>query len=365
MSNIKDKLFNASQKIIRAVFHGAPNLFTAPDINRQLAAFDYRFQQKERYLPVIAKMSYEVNFQLEITYGYIELAGTVLYDGPVKTVTVETNVEDSWFGAGIWVKKELVTYDTDGANHLISGAVFEDGTSMSAADHYVISDWGFCYGNWTNSGNPYDVEWFGVPEGAEVVAVPIVSTNPDQGGRERADNFLPPGLPFMAEIQKSIDKGDALAFEQSKFTVDAYTPSSAPYYVNLTGTLLVTKNRMGVVFTFSGGFWWKPSGTISGDYTVLYRILRTSGSPQFSAEDFNQIKETVSATSLKGRGVTVCAKTYILEGGSNKDKGCIEATVMVNQGNLDLVVYRDAIGTETLDLGREVGISFQIVFLGK
>lgn len=46
MSNIKDKLFNASQKIIRAVFHGAPNLFTAPDINRQLAAFDYRFQQK-------------------------------------------------------------------------------------------------------------------------------------------------------------------------------------------------------------------------------------------------------------------------------------------------------------------------------
>lgn len=131
------------------------------------------------------------------------------------------------------------------------------------------------------------------------------------------------------------------------------------------GHLLLLRTDSELRFFFDGTFWWKPSGTISGDYTVLYRILRTSGSPQFSAEDFNQIKETVSATSLTGRGVTVCAKTYILEDGSNKDKGYIEATVMVNQGNLDLVVYRDAIGTETLDLGRAVGISFQIVFLGK
>lgn len=364
MSNIKDKLFNASQKIIRAVFHGAPNLFTAPDINRQLAAFDYRFQQKEKYLPVVAKMSYRIAFSLEITYSYIELAGTVLYDGPSITIELETNVEDGWFGAGIWVKKELVTYDTDGADHLISGAVFNDGTSQSAADHYVISDWGFCYGSWTATGEPDAVEWFGVPEGAEVVAVPIVSVDPEQGGWERADNFLPPELPFMAQIQRNINKVADTAFAQSRYSVDAGT-GATPYSATLNGTLTVTKNRFGVTFFFDGTFWWKPSGTISGDYTVLYRILRTSGSPQFSAEDFNQIKETVSATSLTGRGVTVCAKTYILEGGSNKDKGYIEATVMVNQGNLDLVVYRDAIGTETLDLGRAVGISFQIVFLGK
>lgn len=359
MSNIKDKLFNASQKIIRAVFHGAPNLFTAPDINRQLAAFDYRFQQKERYLPVIAKMSYEVNFQLEITYSYIELAGTVLYDGPVKTVTVETNVEDSWFGAGIWVKKELVTYDTDGANHLISGAVFEDGTSMSAADHYVISDWGFCYGNWTNSGNPYDVEWFGVPEGAEVVAVPIVSTTPDQGGWERADNFLPPGLPFMAEIQKSIDKGDAIAFEQSKFTVDAHTPSSTPYYVNLTGTLLVTKNRMGVVFTFSGGFWWESTNDIT-NYGAVYTLVRGSGRPELSEDTFFHIKDMLNNT--EGKGATVFT-TYLLQDGSRNDQGYLVCKVALDRDDLNITVYRNNVGTETPDIGREVPCNFQIVFL--
>lgn len=359
MSNIKDKLFNASQKIIRAVFHGAPNLFTAPDINRQLAAFDYRFQQKERYLPVIAKMSYEVNFQLEITYSYIELAGTVLYDGPVKTVTVETNVEDSWFGAGIWVKKELVTYDTDGANHLISGAVFEDGTSMSAADHYVISDWGFCYGNWTNSGNPYDVEWFGVPEGAEVVAIPIVSTNPDQGGWERADNFLPPGLPFMAEIQKSIDKGDAIAFEQSKFTVDAHTPSSTPYYVNLTGTLLVTKNRMGVVFTFSGSFWWKPTNDIT-NYGATYTLVRSSGSPELSEDTFFHIKDMLNNT--EGKGATILTP-YLLQDGSRNDQGYLVCEVALDRDDLNIIVSRNKVGTETPDISREVPCYFQIVFL--
>lgn len=360
MSNIKDKLFNASQKIIRAVFHGAPNLFTAPDINRQLAAFDYRFQQKERYLPVIAKMSYEVNFQLEITYSYIELAGTVLYDGPATTVTVETNVEDSWFGAGIWIKKKLVTYDTDGADHLISGAVFEDGTSMSAADHYVISDWGFCYGNWTNSGNPYDVEWFGVPKGAEVVAVPIVSKNPDQGGWERADNFLPPGLPLMAEIQRNIDKGDAVAFEQSQYTVDVKSSGNPPYTANLEGSLVITKNRMGVVFTFSGTLWWNPNNTVV-NYGATYTVHRDVGKPAFSEETFFWIKDIIYNTVNKG--VTIQAGTYILQDGSNNDKGYIEATVALNQDALEVIISRDAVGSETMNVGRQVSVTFQIVFL--
>lgn len=143
MSSIKDKVYNASQKIIRAVFHGAPNLFTTPDINRQLDVFDHRFGMLEGFLPATSDMTFSVaNGEAKMTYSYLEVAGVQLYKGSSKTDVITDGFYNDDHLIGLYVKRKLVTYANDGADHLISGAVFVDGTSMAAADHYVISTTG-------------------------------------------------------------------------------------------------------------------------------------------------------------------------------------------------------------------------------
>ena len=74
MSRIIDKPFNPAQKIIRAIFKGAPNLFTTSDLNRQIEAFDYRLKQLERKVGVITDMVFEwdSNDNYVAKYSYLE-----------------------------------------------------------------------------------------------------------------------------------------------------------------------------------------------------------------------------------------------------------------------------------------------------
>lgn len=198
MSSIKDKVYNASQKIIRAVFHGAPNLFTAPDINRQLDVFDHRFGMLEGFLPATSDMTFNVaNGEAKMTYSYLEVAGVQLYKGSSKTDVITDGFCNDDHLIGLYVKRKLVTYANDGVDHLISGAVFVDGTSMAAADHYVISDYGFVVGT-AQSGT---TQWVSLPSDAEVVSV-VYSFNVLLGAglRSRVPNTLPKGYPMATKI---------------------------------------------------------------------------------------------------------------------------------------------------------------------
>lgn len=202
MSSIKDKVYNASQKIIRAVFHGAPNLFTAPDINRQLDVFDHRFGMLEGFLPVTSDMTFSVAFgKAKMTYSYLEVAGVQLYEGSSKTDVITDGFYNDDHLIGLYVKRKLVTYANDGADHLISGAVFVDGTSMAAADHYVISDYGFVVGT-AQSGT---TQWVSLPSDAEVVSV-VYSFNVLLGAglRSRVPNTLPKGYPMVTKIINTV-----------------------------------------------------------------------------------------------------------------------------------------------------------------
>lgn len=202
MSSIKDKVYNASQKIIRAVFHGAPNLFTAPDINRQLDVFDHRFGMLEGFLPATSDMTFSVaNGEAKMTYSYLEVAGVQLYKGSSKTDVITDGFYNDDHLIGLYVKRKLVTYANDGTDHLISGAVFVDGTSMAAADHYVISDYGFVVGT-AQSGT---TQWVSLPSDAEVVSV-VYSFNVLLGAglRSRVPNTLPKGYPMATKIINTV-----------------------------------------------------------------------------------------------------------------------------------------------------------------
>lgn len=202
MSSIKDKVYNASQKIMRAVFHGAPNLFTAPDINRQLDVFDHRFNMLEGFLPATSDMTFSVaNGEAKMTYSYLEVAGVQLYKGSSKTDVITDGFYNDDHLIGLYVKRKLVTYANDGAEHLISGAVFVDGTSMAAADHYVISDYGFVVGT-AQSGT---TQWVSLPSDAEVVSV-VYSFNVLLGARlrSRVPNTLPKGYPMATKIINTV-----------------------------------------------------------------------------------------------------------------------------------------------------------------
>lgn len=204
MSSIKDKVYNASQKIIRAVFHGAPNLFTAPDINRQLNVFDHRFGMLEGFLPATSDMTFDVaRGEAKMTYSYLEVAGVQLYKGSSKTDVITDGFYNDDHLIGLYVKRKLVTYANDGADHLISGAVFVDGTSMAAADHYVISDYGFVVGT-ARSGT---TQWVSLPSDAEVVSV-VYSFNVLLGAklRSRVPNTLPKGYPMATKIINTVVK---------------------------------------------------------------------------------------------------------------------------------------------------------------
>lgn len=219
MSSIKDKVYNTSQKIIRAVFHGAPNLFTAPDINRQLDVFDHRFGMLEGFLPATSDMTFSVaNGEAKMTYSYLEVAGVQLYKGSSKTDVITDGFYNDDHLIGLYVKRKLVTYANDGADHLISGAVFVDGTSMAAADHYVISDYGFVVGT-AQSGT---TQWVSLPSDAEVVSV-VYSFNVLLGARlrSRVPNTLPKGYPMATKIINTV------------VSLFQYQPSTVKYKIPL------------------------------------------------------------------------------------------------------------------------------------
>lgn len=141
MSRIIDKPFNPAQKIIRAIFKGAPNLFTTSDLNRQIEAFDYRLKQLERKVGVITDMELETgsNSSYVAKYSYLEYNGCILYSGTQITFTIPRSA-DNFRALGLLITEREIDYTGD-STHLISGVQFEDGTSRPAANHKMVQSY--------------------------------------------------------------------------------------------------------------------------------------------------------------------------------------------------------------------------------
>lgn len=147
MSSIVDKAFDATQKIMRTIFRGTPNLFTTPDLNRQIEAFDYRLKRLEWFRGIETDMvvSREVGAgynNIVFTYSYIRVFGCTLYEGVQRSVYHSVYSGYPLGGYGLYINPGIVQY-ADDPSHAISGAKFADGTSQPAADNLVINDWGF------------------------------------------------------------------------------------------------------------------------------------------------------------------------------------------------------------------------------
>lgn len=156
MSKIIEKTFDASKKIIKSIFKGTPNLLTATDLNRQIAALKYQIDKVESgegvtsQLVVSAHLNAKTDEVLNIFEGQEYV--TVAFNGAdinVRGCTFSPKYTDfkmdakdmydkEWY-IHLIAKKKVVSYEDD-FSHEISGARFEDGTSMAAANNEVYYD---------------------------------------------------------------------------------------------------------------------------------------------------------------------------------------------------------------------------------
>ena len=141
MSNIISKPFSWANKIVQAVFKGSPNLITTSDLNRQIEAI-----KKEMYMLYMSDGNVLSDFSFTIEGQKIKTTGTYIYCSGVlfnMDMTGEYTIPD--FGSestkvlNLYAKNKLVTSDDD-FSKTISGAKFDDGTTMPAAEHYVYEE---------------------------------------------------------------------------------------------------------------------------------------------------------------------------------------------------------------------------------
>ena len=143
MSNILAKPFSWANRIINAVFRGAPNLITTSDLNRQIEALKMEMRVLQRSVMISASdLDYSVSegllnkVDITVSLSYVYCLG-VRFDVEYSSTYRIGNADIQELR--LYAKKELITSDQD-FSKTISGAKFEDGTVRPAADHYVYSE---------------------------------------------------------------------------------------------------------------------------------------------------------------------------------------------------------------------------------
>lgn len=156
MSRIINKAFDASKKIVRSIFRGSPNLLTSSDLNRQIEALKYQIDKLEERtnvdtdldINVVSISAHRRNLEdptrtmqdsenrVTFTLGYMRFKGC-LFTPTVSPMTISIGEnEQKKMYIHLVAEKKIVTYEDD-FSHEISGAKFEDGASMPAADNEV------------------------------------------------------------------------------------------------------------------------------------------------------------------------------------------------------------------------------------
>lgn len=157
MANIISKAFDRTQKIIRTIFKGSPNLFTTDDLNRQFEAIQYHLMELSQRTPARIDMELTATAsndttKKETTYKIIpKLTGDKLlytygctfdmsaYDSKEISSVVALN-SDLFLVYYIFKHdSKTITFEDD-TTHKISGATFTDGSSKASADNLVYGE---------------------------------------------------------------------------------------------------------------------------------------------------------------------------------------------------------------------------------
>ena len=149
MSSILDKAFDATKKVVRTIFKGSPNLFTAPDLNRQIEGFKYQMDMAQRFLPIVGNIT--ITASNTATQGGQTYSLSVSATGSVKAAGAEFSGITAYSGnAGVTnnnyrlyvvirADKTELTFSDD-PTHTLVGAKFADGTVKAAANQIVYSN---------------------------------------------------------------------------------------------------------------------------------------------------------------------------------------------------------------------------------
>lgn len=148
MSAIKKKTYHPKNRIKRALFKGAPSLFTTADLNRQIEALQEQMSSLER------RMGFPHTCTLSVVYKDKELKATLTLVGgklhcfgsefDVKDASLEVTLDSAEYTGDLYIQGALMEHsvdygDVDNTSE-ISGAFFEDGTSKPAATHIVFDN---------------------------------------------------------------------------------------------------------------------------------------------------------------------------------------------------------------------------------
>ena len=147
MASIIDKAYDASKKIARAIFRGAPNLFTTSDINRQFEAIKAQLDFLEDKIGCAATSNVKISASVSgstLTVK-VEPGGAGVMQFYVRGIKYETtsfaNLTKSSIGSsGEWyvvMKATTKIVDYNDGQYDISGAEFSDSIHQPAADHVV------------------------------------------------------------------------------------------------------------------------------------------------------------------------------------------------------------------------------------
>lgn len=142
MSTIENKPFDKNKKIAKTIFRGAPNLTTAPDLNRQIESLTYQLENLEKKTGFVTDFKATATFSEGILtlvpqYTYMEYLGIAF--APAKTTLELTASIGNTLYIILKADKSTVTYSND-AGRKISGAYFVDNTSKAAADHVIYEN---------------------------------------------------------------------------------------------------------------------------------------------------------------------------------------------------------------------------------
>lgn len=147
MASIIDKAFDASKKIVRTVFRGAPNLFTTSDINRQFEAIKAQLDFLEDKVGCVNTSNVDVIATISETTLTVKVqaggGGSMEFyvRGIKHTATSFSALTKTSIGKSgvcyLVMKAKTKLVEFSDAQYDISGAEFSDGTYQPAADHLV------------------------------------------------------------------------------------------------------------------------------------------------------------------------------------------------------------------------------------
>jgi len=152
MSKIIAKAFDATKRVVRAVFMGSPNLFTTSDLNRQIEAFKFQLDQLDNKVGLTSDIDLAVLLNTESNLLLVTPTFTTIVNRGMEFKGItglvsgqqlqKSGLDEGEYYICVAANQELLTSQDDSSKE-ISGASFEDGSQANAASHYIVKQASF------------------------------------------------------------------------------------------------------------------------------------------------------------------------------------------------------------------------------